>query len=252
MLKLPNVTLICVEDTSEKDVFMASQIIKGIKNHIEFHDVKLLSSEIKHGVTHKIRPINSTDNYSFFILNDLIDYIDSEFVMIMQTDGYPLNPSCWSDKFLEYDYIGAPWSRVISRNEQYSVPMKPSPELVDLHLNASVGNGGLSIRSKKLIERVTNYNYDLSPIYWDKINITGAATEDEYICKYKRPELEAEGFTFAPVELAQFFSIENDVWAGQFGFHGKETIKLNKRIGHFNFDYHAYEKEVKVDENLFI
>ena len=108
MLKLPNVTLICVEDTSEKDVFIASQIIKGIKNHIEFHDVKLLSSEIKHGVTHKIRKLNSLNDYSFFVLNDLIDYIDSEFVMIMQADGYPVNAKSWSDKFLEYDYIGAP------------------------------------------------------------------------------------------------------------------------------------------------
>ena len=83
MLKLPNVTLICVEDTSEKDVFMASQIIKGIKNHIEFHDVKLLSSAIKHGVTHKIRPINSVDNYSFFILNDLNESL--AFVVISIT-----------------------------------------------------------------------------------------------------------------------------------------------------------------------
>jgi len=252
MLKLPNVTLICVEDTSEKDVFMASQIIKGIKNHIEFHDVKLLSSEIKHGVTHKIRKLNSLNDYSLFVLNDLIDYIDSEFVMIMQTDGYPLNPSCWSDKFLEYDYIGAPWSRVISRNEQYSVPVQPNVKVINLLVNGSVGNGGLCIRSKRLVERVANYNYDLSPVYWEQLDVKDIASEDEYICKYKRKELEAEGLTFAPVELAQFFSIENDVWAGQFGFHGKDTIKLNKRIGHFNFDYHAYEKEVKVDENLFI
>lgn len=252
MLKLPNVTLICVEDTSEKDVFMASQIIKGIKNHIEFHDVKLLSSQIKHGVTHKIRPINSTNNYSFFILNDLIDYIDSEFVMIMQTDGYPLNVNSWSDKFLEYDYIGAPWSRVISRNGQYSVPVRPNPKLMNLLVNGSVGNGGLCIRSKRLVERVANYNYDLSPVYWEGLDVTDTATEDEYICKYKRRELESEGFTFAPVELAQFFSIENDAWTAQFGFHGKGTIKLNKRIGHFNFDYHAYENEVKLDENVFI
>ena len=172
--------------------------------------------------------------------------------MIMQADGYPVNAKSWSDKFLEYDYIGAPWNRVISRNEQYSVPLQPHSQIIDLTVNGCVGNGGFCIRSKRLVERVTNYNYNLSPVYWEQLDTKQPVSEDEYICKYKRQELEAEGFTFAPVELAQFFSIENDVWTGQFGFHGKDTIKLNKRIGHFNFDYHTYEKEVKVDENLFI
>lgn len=245
MINIPNVTLVCVEDTSEKDVFLASQIIEGIKNHITFHDVKLFSSEIRHGVTDKIDPINNINDYSLFILNSLVNYIDSEFVMIIQTDGYPLNPNAWHDKFLDYDYIGAPWIRLISSSGNYSVPIHPNPSLVHLHLNASVGNGGFCVRSKRLMRRVSEYNYDLSPIKWEKLNISDAATEDEYICKLKRPELQAEGFTFAPVELAQFFSIENDIWTGQFGFHGKDTIKLNRRLGNFRFDYHAYETEVK-------
>jgi len=32
---------------------------------------------------------------------------------------------------------------------------------------------------------------------------------------------------FAPYELANRFSVENKKYDGQFGFHGKETMKIN-------------------------
>jgi len=33
---------------------------------------------------------------------------------------------------------------------------------------------------------------------------------------------------FAPVEVARFFSVENNEWNGQLGFHGKHTYNLSK------------------------
>ena len=54
-------------------------------------------------------------------------------------------------------------------------------------------------------------------------------------------ELRSKGYTFAPVEEAQNFSAENDIWVGQFGFHGKETLALNQKLGTFRFHRHPYE-----------
>jgi hypothetical protein len=34
---------------------------------------------------------------------------DTEFAILVHEDGFIVNPECWSDEFLKYDYIGAPW-----------------------------------------------------------------------------------------------------------------------------------------------
>jgi len=241
---LPNVTLVCVEDGGENKVRIASEIIKRLEELFRFHDTKLLSSCDLSGVTNKIFPINTLEEYSVFILNDLINYIDSEFVMIIQTDGYPLNPSAWSDIFLEYDYIGAPWSRLVSDNRLYSAPLV-QPEVVTATRGMMVGNGGFSLRSRRLLESVASRNYKCEPLEWEgadkKIAYNWKFSEDEYICKYLHRDLILDGFTFAPIEVAQLFSTENDIWVGQFGFHGRDTIELNKKLGFFKFSEHAYE-----------
>ena len=48
-------------------------------------------------------------DYSKRMLRDLCQYVQSEFVLVIQWDGYVLNPDVWDDGFLEYDYIGACW-----------------------------------------------------------------------------------------------------------------------------------------------
>mgnify|MGYP003627442466 CR=1 FL=1 len=240
-LDLPNVTLVCVEDRGEELVLTASEIISGIKDHINFYDVKLLSSTSLKGVTHKISPINNLKDYNIFILNELINYVDSEFVMMIQTDGYPIAPQNWSPLFLNYDYIGAPWSRTLNKNEA-SVPITPTAEQLLLRAGRSVGNGGFSLRSKRLLKEVASRNYQCTPLDWDEFDVKGFEfNEDEYVCRYLNKDLISKGFTFAPVEVAEAFSIENDLWVGQFGFHGHDTIKLNKRFGGFKFNRHVYE-----------
>ena len=37
------------------------------------------------------------------------EYIESDFALVVQDDGHIVNPNNWSDEFLAYDYIGAPW-----------------------------------------------------------------------------------------------------------------------------------------------
>jgi len=155
--------------------------------------------------------IQSIRDYNQFNLKHLNDYIDTEFVMVAEYDGFILNPEAWTDEFLNYDYIGAPL-------------------LVDgVQL---VGNGGFSIRSKKLLRLVQS---DDSIQLGNKVEHKYAENEDWVICIVKRKYLESKGIRFAPAELGHRFSLENNreygnVWDGQFGFHGLRWTDISTWI----------------------
>jgi hypothetical protein len=114
------------------------------------------------------------DEYSKFIVNRLNHCIDTEFVLICQADGYGIHRELWSDEFLQWDYVGAPWP------------------------NGQQGNGGLSLRSKRFLEASAALPEPDLP-------------EDAYLCQYHREELEAKGIRFAPLEVAIRFSFEHPV-----------------------------------------
>lgn len=134
----------------------------------------------------RIHDIASIADYSRFMVKTLADHIDTDFVLVVQYDGYVLNGRNWSRDFLRYDYIGAPWTR------------------------GDVGNGGFSLRSRKLLHALRDRRVvDLVP-------------EDVAICVTYRGPLEAEyGIRFAPAELASRFSFETlPPPVPTFGFHG--------------------------------
>jgi len=77
----------------------------------------------------QVPTIKSKQEYSRFIIKELYKYFDTDYVLICQHDGYVLHGYCWDDAFYDYDYIGAPWIYEHGRN---------------------VGNGGFSLRSRRL------------------------------------------------------------------------------------------------------
>jgi hypothetical protein len=137
-----------------------------------------------------IPEIDSLEAYSEFMLRGLADWIETDFALIVQWDGFVLNPDCWSEEFLEYDYIGALW------------PDEPPAR--------AVGNGGFSMRSKRLLRAMSD----------PAMRITHP--EDVCLCHTNRDRLEsAHGIRFAPVELAARFAFECVPSRGRtFGFHG--------------------------------
>jgi hypothetical protein len=100
----------------------------------------------------------------------------------------------WTDEYMKYDYIGAPWWRGIESN---------------------VGNGGFSLRSKRLLHVTANDD-----------SIQSQHPEDECVCLVYRKYLEETyGIRFAPESLAHRFSFErnpkyNENSYRTFGFHG--------------------------------
>jgi hypothetical protein len=150
---------------------------------------------------HPIRPIESTADYSHFLLNIVPYFVDADAVLVIQWDGMPHSVGNWNDDFLNYDYTGAPWGNC---NE-----------------SVAVGNGGFSMRSRKLMDtlRALNIKCDSSLPDWD--------AEDVVICKHYRNELMALGCTFSPYLLARTFSVENlEYESKSFGFHGVFNLPL--------------------------
>jgi len=148
----------------------------------------------------EIKKITSMADYNRVLLTELPQRLKTDFALIIQFDGFVVNPSSFTNFFYEFDYIGAPW------------PAGLIPDRGPL-----VGNGGFSLRSKKLIQTLANY--------FPAIMID--VPEDVMICRYLRPILEErEGISFAPVEVARHFSIELETLRGYrpFGFHGLHLL----------------------------
>jgi hypothetical protein len=159
----------------------------------EFGDAILLSDVAVKGSFRHV-PIDrlSRDAYQVFVLKKLPLIVKAPFVLLIQWDGYVLDPTCWLPEFRQYDYIGAKWA---------------------WHKDGlTVGNGGFSLRSQKLLEAVALPRFEISKI----IN------EDDYICRVHRSVLESEyGIRFAPETIADRFSYERSVPnRPTFGFHG--------------------------------
>lgn len=164
-------------------------VARGITN------IKLLTSRnIESPYVVKIDPITSKTEYSEFTLKKLVNYINTEFCLISQWDGFIVDFDKWNSDFLSYDYIGAPWFWK--------------------HNKTLGGNGGFSLRSKRIMEFIKNLPYD--PKY----------AEDEFICEINGQHLVDNGFSFPPEQLAKTFSIEGEKYNGSYGFHSFTTINV--------------------------
>ena len=164
--------------------------------------------------------LTSIDDYSHYCLYTLWKHIHTNFCLIIHADGYILHPKKWTNEFLNWDYIGAPWN---VRSDAYIDPFGT---------HQRVGNGGFSLRSKKVLElpQKTNiiWNINLSNFY-NHMGVNNFA-EDGNICVHNRHIFEANGVKFAPIEIALKFSIEQKVpeYMGEktFGFH--KTLPTKK------------------------
>jgi hypothetical protein len=218
-LLLENVTLltVCATNTSAA----AAALMKS-KERISFGAVKLLSHEKPKGLNQdieftEIRRLRlrdtGIDDYSYFMIYDLWKYVSTDFCLVIQGDGYVVNPKSWQNDFFEYDYIGAPWP---IRDNSYIDPFG-NPQ--------QVGNGGFSFRSKKLLTVPQNNEvvWDVNASSFYKNFGSGSLNEDGNICVHNKHIYEKAGCKFAPVDVAVHFSQELPVPEAHgvkpFGFH---------------------------------
>ncbi len=211
--RLETVTLLGIDCVNLERIKTVMEICQ---RDFEFAAVKILSS-LPGDEAMRIEPINSLEEYSHFILWELSDYIDTPHALIVQYDGFILNSEAWDDEFLKYDYVGAPWLVADWSVQKYDFP----ENLLGSYL---VGNGGFSLRSKKLLSLTSKLTKNGK--------IERYNPEDVAICVYHRQLFEDGGIKFAPVNLAKKFSFEaeslsNYAWNGQFGFHGLKWTDIS-------------------------
>lgn len=209
MIDLKNVTIVSVACLRVSETIRA--IHKSMRG-INFGAVKLLTSEDVTDDTIEIIKIEKLDyeNYNRFVVFELYKYIDTDYALIVQDDGYVINPEMWRDDFFNYDYIGAPWMLP---------PPTDSVSFRDPFGNIMrVGNGGFSFRTKKLLEMPTKLNLEWRSYY-------GYFNEDGFFTCHNRHLIEAQGCVYAPIDVAKYFSHEAEIPEIQgitpFGFHGK-------------------------------
>lgn len=215
-LQLPNVTLLGVDCVNVERLQEAMNICEA---GVSFAESKLLTSlPTSDPRKVKIPHIASIEGYSGFCLKDLYRYVNTDFVLIVQYDGFILNPESWEAEFFQYDYIGAPWFVDGKSVSEYGFPSEWQGSFV-------VGNGGFSLRSKKLLE----VSADLAR----GGKIAESHPEDCVICVYNRDLFEEKGIRFAPPEVGLRFSIEGHehvTYKKQFGFHGFKWTDISTWI----------------------
>ena len=110
MINLPNVTIIAVSSIEIERTIRALQYsCRGIN----FGEVKFVTHEDVNpdGITiHKVPRINSSDEFSKITIYDLPKYVNTEYCILVQYDGFIVHPEQWTDEFLNYDWIGPLWT----------------------------------------------------------------------------------------------------------------------------------------------
>lgn len=194
MLDLSNTTLwTIVWDNDSRWIAKAGQVLRYCQTIINFHRTILFTSG---RVAEKDYPFDivqipklNWQSYNIFVNRVVPLYVDSDYLMSVHEDGFPIDVSQWRDEFLAYDYVGAPWA------------------------DRGVGNGGFNLESRKLLETKI-----AMPVGQEDFELPS----DRLICTARKDYLESLGIRFAPFETAIQFSTEqvgNE--RPSFGFHGR-------------------------------
>jgi tetratricopeptide (TPR) repeat protein len=194
MRDVAGVTLLCV-DTANHALALRALAVSGAE--LRFEQTLFLTDsipahlDVPPGIS--VTPITrlaSRDEYSRFVLKSLLAHVTTPHVLLIQWDGYVVNPAAFEPAFLDCDYIGAKWF-------WFDDGMR-------------VGNGGFSLRSRKLLEALQDPRIEL------------VEAEDVTIGRAFRPLLEREyGIRYADDAMADRFAFEAAYPTGKpFGFHG--------------------------------
>jgi hypothetical protein len=207
MKKKNNLTIVCVDTMYHK---LAGRAIDKAVQVTGCDNVVILSDQDFYpGSTWiKIKPIDFV-TYSKVMFKDMHKYIKTPHYMVIQYDGMPTDPTQWDPEYLNYDYIGAVW------------PWHPE--------GSNVGNGGFSLRSKKLAKLCADPTLTMSP--------TGKYYgEDELICRVYGNLLKSKGIKIAPSSLAAKFSQEiPGCKEPTYGFHGGLSLPYYLDDSHMEF-----------------
>lgn len=198
-LQLPNVTCIVADGVNAQ---RAARVLDICTSKVDFAAVKLLTHlPVDSPYRVEIMPLKSLIAYSIFCLTELYKHFETSHVLIVQRDGWILNPQTWSPDWLNYDYC--------------------APLFVQ---HEDVGSGGFSLRSKRIMEAAANRfpKWDGTDEHAHKIQEQVRCYEDGYLSMTMKAW---NKFTYLPViDAAKFAAGGNKSgkyhYSYPFGFHG--------------------------------
>jgi hypothetical protein len=196
-LHLPDVTLVALDTVCHDLTMMA---VKECTERAQFGAVHVHTNDFTPYQRAEIdsehiaiTPFPTVDDAMIYLWYGVPQRVETSHFLMVQWDSGIVSPAQWSDEFLRYDYVGAPWGW---HNDAYEV-----------------GNGGFSLRSRRLMQHIAEQR--------EKFPL--GHPEDDFLCRRYRPELERAGFRWAPIDLASRFSFERTGFSGldrHFGYHG--------------------------------
>jgi|TARA_B100000085_G_scaffold285652_1_gene322824 hypothetical protein len=208
---------VLITDSDKTDLSLFGQAID--KHNIEVCDMSVdLNSNLQ----------NDDKNRSGFcesFVQQTNKYILDDFCLNVQHDSTIIDSTKWDNRFLDYDYIGAPWPmNIIQASDMVAGRIQEIPNVV--------GNGGFSLRTRKFVE-------ESAKLGWEHKN------EDLNICVFNYDTMTSAGIKFAPPSLAAKFSKEHPTPYGMFsrsllftyesfGFHGDFNVAGMDFIEHYN------------------
>jgi predicted O-methyltransferase YrrM len=176
-LRLPDVTLVMIDTQCHE---LARLAMEDSLREVEFGDAIIFSDEpieVAGARWVKVPKWPNIAECSHFMWYELPDYIQTKWAINIQWDSWIVDASCWTDEFLQYDYVGAPWW---------------------YNDNLNVGNG-CALRSSALM-RFLQADKERFPL--------SMSQEDNLIGRVYRTALEQHGFKWPSEQLASRFSLE--------------------------------------------
>jgi hypothetical protein len=201
MLDLSSTTLVCADCV---DANRAVRVLNRCMQHATFGAVKFLTSlKTSFPYAAPIPHLASLEAYSVFMLTHLHRHISTPHMLVVQRDGYIINPDKWNPDWLNYAYIGPLFN-------QYDI----------------VGSGGFSFRSKAAMGAIAGWlpDWDGTPQSAARIQRGLGLYEDGIVSMRLRSQLEDKGFRFPSAETASLFAAggnrNEDYYVERpFGFH---------------------------------
>lgn len=215
-MKLDDVTLFSIAGMP-KYIEDTKKVLRHCTNLCDFAKVKLFSPKEDKEFEHVKTNFLDLSLYNKFCIEELNNYIDTEYCLLVQPDGFIIDINYWTDKFLEYDYVGAPWPG---------------------HDHA-IGNGGFCLRSKKFLRASAKLEYVSDAHLQAGLSINQflsrhIAPEDWFIILHNSEHINKEKIKFPNVDLAFQFSVEHPSEIKNFTRDDLSTYKSFGFHGPFN------------------
>jgi hypothetical protein len=176
-LQLPDVSLVMMDTTCPELAMLA---VQDSTRGIDFGDVVIFSNNNISAPGQRwveAKPWASHLEYNEYFWYEVPNHLTTSHAIFIQWDSWIVNTLQWTDDYLQYDYVGAPWWYEDGFN---------------------VGNG-CGLRSLRLMRHLAARKQAYPLIMKE---------EDHLLSRVYRMPLEKQGFRWAPCPLASRFAFE--------------------------------------------